>query len=382
MKYQNLINKIDNFVKFARINVDSLKYLEKFITSEENPKFFFTMTEIAKIGINPKSTYQTPLGVYCYPLTEEYYNKLIKNTLPFAGNQKYINLFSISDSVNNLSKYSETNLKNDENKLFQLYESMGKEKFDVKKEYAYNAAYLETAVSKFWNFTRLLAGNLLKWNVLFRKLGYTNFYDPGISIIHGNEPTQAVIFDPSIIIPIESFLNPYDSDINRRKKVNFEKIKESDIDSLIGKNNTAIINNFSQILNPRQILKIVQTSTTDSLYYYLNLLKENKYLKEDNYFFKKIIEIAFNKNLNNILEVVSKNKNNISFTEGFVLSGGISISKAGKIEYYTNGKLSREDGPAVISSDTNKEYWFKDEYYGDEKDYTDASWIEFVKTLK
>lgn len=48
-----------------------------------------------------------------------------------------------------------------------------------------------------------------KMDALLRNLGYTNFYDPGDGVIHTNEPTQFVVLDPRIIIPIESFENPF-----------------------------------------------------------------------------------------------------------------------------------------------------------------------------
>jgi len=65
MKMNNLFNKILNFYKTAKISVEELKPLEKFITSEENPKFFFTMTKINKIGVNPQSIHDTPSRNLC-----------------------------------------------------------------------------------------------------------------------------------------------------------------------------------------------------------------------------------------------------------------------------------------------------------------------------
>src|SRR5574337_1380847 len=102
---------IDGMIgKTARINVESLKTLEKYISSVSNPKFFFTMTEINKVGVNPQSGYSTPLGVYCYPLTKEYYHKLIAGTLPFAGDKPYVNVFTLSAPTFNLTTYTEQQL--------------------------------------------------------------------------------------------------------------------------------------------------------------------------------------------------------------------------------------------------------------------------------
>jgi hypothetical protein len=33
----------------------------------DNPKLFVSFTQLDKLGINPKSKYDTPLGIYAYP---------------------------------------------------------------------------------------------------------------------------------------------------------------------------------------------------------------------------------------------------------------------------------------------------------------------------
>ena len=53
---------------------DLKKYLPKTPDGPENlPQYAFTMTQLNKVGVNPKSEYNTPLGVYFYPLTHEMY---------------------------------------------------------------------------------------------------------------------------------------------------------------------------------------------------------------------------------------------------------------------------------------------------------------------
>ena len=145
----------------------------------------------------------TPLhGIYAYPLTKEYYTKLITNTLPFASDQPYINLFSISDKTNNLYNYD--NLEYDVSILQKHYENND---FETIKEHAFEDAYKNTDVSKFWNLTRIISQSNKKsesnvkslttgsqaWNNLLRKLGYTGFADKsGRGIIHSNEPISVV----------------------------------------------------------------------------------------------------------------------------------------------------------------------------------------------
>lgn len=59
----------------------------------DQPGVFFSMTSIEKLGINPKSTFQTPNGIYCYPLSHEIFDLWKVNKLPFVGAQPFINVF-------------------------------------------------------------------------------------------------------------------------------------------------------------------------------------------------------------------------------------------------------------------------------------------------
>lgn len=60
-----------------------------------------------------------------------------------------------------------------------------------------------------WNFVdRLVQDKKITWNKAFKGLDY--IYDPGLSIIHSNEPHQIVVFNPKIIKVLDSGENkPY-----------------------------------------------------------------------------------------------------------------------------------------------------------------------------
>jgi hypothetical protein len=192
--------------KQARINIKALEELKKYIGSDGEPTHFFTMTEINKVGINPQSRYNTPLGIYAYPLTSEYYNHLIKASLPFAGNKPYINLFTIKDNLFNVNDYDRNTLSDDIEKLRNV---VSLDMDTAEKAFKEAKLHANNSVAKFWNLTRIISKDSMGWNALLRKLGYTNFYDPGSSLIHPSEPTQILILDPRIISIVESFLNPY-----------------------------------------------------------------------------------------------------------------------------------------------------------------------------
>jgi hypothetical protein len=187
--------------KAARINKESFEELKQYVSGFANPTHFFTMTEINKVGINPQSKYSTPIGVYAYPLTSSYYNKLINDSLPFAGEKPYINVFTLTQPVFNLSYYKEYDLEKD-------VEALSPDKSILQE--AFSRARFSSPAGRFWNLTRLLANKDAKaWNTILRKLNYTNFYDPGEEIIHPSEPTQIVILDPRIISIVKTIYNPH-----------------------------------------------------------------------------------------------------------------------------------------------------------------------------
>lgn len=257
-----------------------LKSLNKFVSSETNPKFFFTMTEINKIGINPKSRYNTPLGIYSYPLTNEYLLKLINNKLPYAGEKPYINVFTISSPTFNLSNYNESNLNEDVRKCKILYKD--KEFFSSQLNFAFKEADGTNPIDKFWNLTRVLSETSLKWNVLLRSLGYDNFYDPGTGRIHPSEPTQCVILDPKIIIRVDVFLNPY----ARKDNTNLGKMENADYNILMNHKDQTDLN-LEKIQNyrPDIILKYLKFDKNKAYFItYLDKEDISKFLKNEDIF--------------------------------------------------------------------------------------------------
>jgi hypothetical protein len=204
---------------FSTGREQELSELEKYIGSNSNPKFFFSMTQIDKLGINPHSKYSTPIGVYAYPLTKEYYTKLINETLPFAGDQPHIQLFTLNVPTFNLINYTEEQLLVNTKTIRKMY---GPDNETIYK--AFDTARSQSAISRFWNLTRLVSKTPTKWNALLRNLGYTNFYDPGEGVIYPSEPTQMVVLDPTIIIHLGSFSNQKDYDKYIKRNNNITKL--------------------------------------------------------------------------------------------------------------------------------------------------------------
>ena len=52
---------------------------------------------------------------------------------------------------------------------------------------------------------------------------------------------------------------------------------------------------------------------------------------------------------------------------------------SGEKQWWLNDRRHREDGPAVELSHDSKEWWLNGKAYGHNDDYTNESWIRFVK---
>ena len=188
---------------------------------------FISFTELDKLGINPNSDYGTPLGIYCYPikLAYKYYKEKDKSflySLPFATDKKYFNIFKVKDFDKVITEnYTKEQLEEDYNKLKELYPNSkiyNKDfnLFNYKTEH--NAGipfykHIKYPFAKLFFLTHEINMYPIKWNKIFRELGYEGFIDPGYSIIHRGEPCQAVFFSIKNIEIIDRFENTKKSNI-------------------------------------------------------------------------------------------------------------------------------------------------------------------------
>lgn len=183
------------------------------------PNLFVSFTSVDKLGINPKSSYKTPYGIYSYPaeyVANEVGYKKEMSALPFAGQQPFVNIFQANGEIVKLSDMYEGEFDHYFNTIKTTY-----------KEYLSNLNYLlrttdsyllETVGGKFWFVTMKLAEIIglntkrnpsMVWNGIFRKLGIDGCIDDGAGIIHPAEPTQAVFFSLSAIKNLKRIKNNY-----------------------------------------------------------------------------------------------------------------------------------------------------------------------------
>lgn len=61
--------------------------------------YAFSMLKIPKIGINPQTAYNTPAGLYCYPLFPMQFDELLTDKLPFVSDSPYVGLVKLNKSA-------------------------------------------------------------------------------------------------------------------------------------------------------------------------------------------------------------------------------------------------------------------------------------------
>lgn len=194
--------------------------------------YFISFTSVDKLGINPLSTYNTPNGIYSYPLPFVIKNIKAKikdgvklselemhRVVPFAGNASYVNIFYCTGRVVDLSDDNQCN------SLYTHMSNMAQNNFDssaieehelIKLPAGYKT---KSAGERLWSLSLYLANGrraipdsghdtARKWNTVFRKVGIAGLVDAkGKGVIHPNEKTQAYFTSMSDIVVVDRFRN-------------------------------------------------------------------------------------------------------------------------------------------------------------------------------
>ena len=180
---------------------------EQLLPYHNEDNIYINFTNISKAGVNPISNFDTPVGIYSYPLKEIWkYIKYQENTLsvPYAGYRSYINILK-SNQVMELSNYTHNDLKTDIIKLktfLKDHNFKDKSILNIIMEGKVEAL-VKNPGGYLWNITRLISIEIKKnksqhaWNWIFRNiLGYKAISDKkGQGIIHENEKIQAIFFN-------------------------------------------------------------------------------------------------------------------------------------------------------------------------------------------
>lgn len=195
--------------------VDTLRkyHNQASMLSDDTTNLFISLTSVDKLGINPRSMYDTPLGIYAYSV-DYVFNRVTSSLtkLPFVGNAPYVNIFEASNPSKILVLNTMT--QDDLNLYIHKLRSLSEYSKLVPKDTS--KAIVKTPGGIFWYITLTIASRVAKltskaapvvWNVLFRKLGIDGCVDTGDGIIHKNEVAQAVFFTKSATSMIERIIN-------------------------------------------------------------------------------------------------------------------------------------------------------------------------------
>ena len=210
------------------------------------PNSFASFTSLPKIGINPNSTYRTPIGIYAY--NTAYVLKLMGSensaeSLPFAGHQEYVHLFQATGKIIILNRIK--NIDKIYKKLKKVYvQRTNNTDFSKIIKYSENSARNRSEGGRLWYVTMIMSDilsgldidqardkrkqhdmNIIEpneikpesrtWNGIFRAIGVNGVIDTGAGIIHPSEESQAVFFSRDSISNIQMHRNRYSPETTR-----------------------------------------------------------------------------------------------------------------------------------------------------------------------
>lgn len=223
-------------MKYTKININSARknpklnpkvsVIDELLPYKTNSRAFITYTTVNKVGINPSSTFNTPLGIYAYPL-RSFWENIANDTVPFASGRPYVSLLLVKKNAKILNNnYSWNDNDQDQVKLYKFCEEKKLVKsnkgFVRLRDDAYEKYPFESRKPVFyiWALTRYIAyllnpneedsiSHITKWSSIFNKvLGYDGAIDfRGWGFIHPNEPKQAVFFTIKAFSDTKTFLN-------------------------------------------------------------------------------------------------------------------------------------------------------------------------------
>ena len=222
------------------INQRVIDHLEKAgnVPGTDVSNSFVSFTEIDKLGINPNSRFKTPYGIYSYPsfyVVDEVGERKSMSRLPYVGDAKFANIFSVRGNIIDLGNVSSSDLSDLYQRVTELYikyagiqsrtnewkdaiDFLETNVFDVATTYA----KIKTNGGVLWWVTKEMASRMMaldswntsnsavSWNKVFIAMGIAGCIDSqGESIIHTNEPTQAVFFSSRAIADVQRHYNSY-----------------------------------------------------------------------------------------------------------------------------------------------------------------------------
>lgn len=297
---------------------DPLLALQHIRKNHPNPEnLAVTYTAFDKVGLNPKNKYDTPLGIYLYPLDYVIENKL---NVPFAGDQPHINvceftkphkILHMTSDVSNQRQVDILPLFFPKEDVDQASKSIGK--YELRSNY-----------SKLWLMTKILSDDKpTQWNANLRKCGIDGFVDHGTGTIHSNEPTQCVVLSANALKLLHSINNPI---FNKKTTIN-TSTQKYDISKM----------------SDEQIIRMLQSHTDLNIQ---NFFKSEKYTDKTA---ELIIKYKVELSTENIIVLLNKATDKDKIAESIInKKQNISI---GDVSYLLHYAINKEKIAGLIGTD-------------------------------
>jgi hypothetical protein len=204
MKFIEIFEKRD-------VVLSTMQRLEKYRGQKD---VFVHFSSVQKIGVNPRTTYKTPAGVYAYPI-DYVLSKSVKK-LPYGNEFSFIFVIRAKDKILNLNEYTMQQYNLDKKKLYNYVVELIKN-----KNHPWSLEYYKNAVNAVKDSSKIKSPggylwylmwvcsdhNPAIWNRILRYLGYNVVADYSEGIIHENEPTQAIFTTVKAFEVVEHFNN-------------------------------------------------------------------------------------------------------------------------------------------------------------------------------
>jgi hypothetical protein len=187
---------------------------------------YFSFTNLPKLGINPKTDYATPIGVYGYTSSVPF-----DTNIPFASHRPYVTFFTPRGNVLDLQAISHndawnyllklrnvwlpdlpvdelTKLWDDTHDVLIKFENYSNIDAGVMYGVMRKLASMSALSSKKGSVWKKSTQTPSRWTKMLLSLGIDALLDNGDGIIHPNEPYQIVVINPSGIRVITRLDNP------------------------------------------------------------------------------------------------------------------------------------------------------------------------------
>jgi hypothetical protein len=202
-----------------------LKIYEKY----GKEKTFITYTRLDRLEINPNTEYNTPSGIYSYPLYYSLRNNLL--SIPFAYGMPFVQAFVIDIPEDNILRISTDILTEGMtdriiNAIDNIVGNQNHHNHEIKTNFGLYM-YVQNCVDK--SSTKIYKKSEFAkiQTEIFKYAGIHAIIDPGFGAIHINEPTQAVFFYIEDLAVAGTFKNTATSDLYTHHELSHKNNKGS-----------------------------------------------------------------------------------------------------------------------------------------------------------